>query len=589
VQSPRLIEFSVSEILLTQVRIEESLSGPYTIFATGYCENLELETTNLKGKRAAITLNVPHQDPRRFSGIIYQIEQAGIQIPLNRCCYTFHLISWFDLLAQRKNYRTFIKKSVLEISQEICRDAGRLNTKALRGCYHEQDYLAQYNESDYDFLRRHWQKAGIYYVISNEESGAENICLFDSQSPKPAEYLAVSFDAHIFEIHETEAGNVRGASNHLAFKPHDYLGIESQNDVHVTSVIHTAIDTSQIPSVGEHAIAQEYYNEFALQSAETVFRSVMINVPDVGAQEAIVTGHMSKPVETNERGEVRVAFPWSNQAFPIQTSSTWVPCLQLWSGQGYGSQFIPRIGDEVFVDYIEDIDHPVILGALHNARNTPIADVTQDKRIKHALQTRLTSGAPGHRIEFDVSSAQPQVGVYCAGLLSLQASHSFKDMVGGQEDTVVQEKYSLQASDKLNLTAKKIRLQVNNTHVELSEQKIVISTSGLVWLKAKDVPGKFPVAILGDLHNCPRQDALVIPHGKNPIIQGSAHFSIQTKPVARAGDHIACAGEKATITGGATNILVGDKPIAYLGGASCHDGLIVDSTNFQVWMSPRQT
>lgn len=65
-------------------------------------------------------------------------------------------------------------------------------------------------------------------------------------------------------------------------------------------------------------------------------------------------------------GRVRIRFHWQD---PASNAGCWVRVAQRQAGAGMGSQFLPRIGQEVFVQFIEnDIDRPVIIGALYNGR-----------------------------------------------------------------------------------------------------------------------------------------------------------------------------------------------------------------------------
>jgi type VI secretion system secreted protein VgrG len=70
----------------------------------------------------------------------------------------------------------------------------------------------------------------------------------------------------------------------------------------------------------------------------------------------------------------------------------WVPVTQSIAGDNWGSQFIPRVGDEVLVDFIDgDIDQPVVIGSAYNANNLPVFDdgLTDSTVAQSGYQTRL--------------------------------------------------------------------------------------------------------------------------------------------------------------------------------------------------------
>jgi len=100
-----------------------------------------------------------------------------------------------------------------------------------------------------------------------------------------------------------------------------------------------------------------------------------------GPQTAIVVGPPDSVVHTNEHGEIRIQFVWQRaQSHDLERtggsanfddkSSFWVRVAHNIAGNQWGSQWIPRIGQEVLVDFIEgDIDRPIVIKVLHNARH----------------------------------------------------------------------------------------------------------------------------------------------------------------------------------------------------------------------------
>jgi len=91
-----------------------------------------------------------------------------------------------------------------------------------------------------------------------------------------------------------------------------------------------------------------------------------------GPQTAVVVGGSGDEIHTNQYGQVRVQFHWDRIGQSDQNSSCWVRVSQAWAGNRWGSQFIPRVGHEVIVDFLEgDPDRPMITGSVYNASNMP--------------------------------------------------------------------------------------------------------------------------------------------------------------------------------------------------------------------------
>lgn len=91
-----------------------------------------------------------------------------------------------------------------------------------------------------------------------------------------------------------------------------------------------------------------------------------------GPQTAIVTGPAGEEIWTDRYGRVKVQFHWDREGQYDENSSCWVRVSHPWAGKGWGAVSIPRIGQEVVVDFLEgDPDRPIITGRVYNAESMP--------------------------------------------------------------------------------------------------------------------------------------------------------------------------------------------------------------------------
>ncbi|MEY8770393.1 type VI secretion system Vgr family protein [Erwinia sp. ACCC 02193] len=91
-----------------------------------------------------------------------------------------------------------------------------------------------------------------------------------------------------------------------------------------------------------------------------------------GPQTAKVVGPKGESIWTDKYGRIKVKFHWDRLAKGDDTSSCWVRVSSAWAGQGYGSIQIPRVGDEVVIDFINgDPDRPMVTGRVYNEGNMP--------------------------------------------------------------------------------------------------------------------------------------------------------------------------------------------------------------------------
>ncbi|WCM96118.1 type VI secretion system tip protein VgrG [Acidovorax sp. GBBC 1281] len=91
-----------------------------------------------------------------------------------------------------------------------------------------------------------------------------------------------------------------------------------------------------------------------------------------GPQTAVVVGPPGEEIWPDQYGRVKVQFHWDRIGAMNENSSCWVRVSSSWAGSGFGAVFIPRINQEVVVDFLNgDPDYPIITGCVYNADNMP--------------------------------------------------------------------------------------------------------------------------------------------------------------------------------------------------------------------------
>jgi type VI secretion system secreted protein VgrG len=140
----------------------------------------------------------------------------------------------------------------------------------------------------------------------------------------------------------------------------------------------TALNTAWVlRSVTHKASTASYNNAFEVFAATVPFRAPRVTpLPRVaGSQTALVVGPSGEEIWTDEHGRIKVQFHWDRVGVKDENSSCWVRVSQTWAGLEWGSLFLPRIGQEVVVSYVDgDPDRPIVTGSVYNAENkTPVA------------------------------------------------------------------------------------------------------------------------------------------------------------------------------------------------------------------------
>ena len=120
-----------------------------------------------------------------------------------------------------------------------------------------------------------------------------------------------------------------------------------------------------------------------------------------GPQIASVVGPADEEIYTDEFGRVKVQFPWDRQGKNNDFSSCWIRVAQNWAGAEWGHMAIPRIGQEVIVDYLDgDCDQPIITGRTYRATHMPPYHLPTHKTLS-TLKSKEYKGGRANELRID--------------------------------------------------------------------------------------------------------------------------------------------------------------------------------------------
>ncbi|MBU1169041.1 MAG: type VI secretion system tip protein VgrG, partial [Proteobacteria bacterium] len=133
----------------------------------------------------------------------------------------------------------------------------------------------------------------------------------------------------------------------------------------------------------------------------------------MGIQTAVVTGPKSEEIYTDQYGRIKVRFHWDRLSEDGNSTSCWMRVAQPWAGSGWGSVFIPRIGQEVIVNFIDgDPDRPLVTGAVYNGKNTPPYSLPEEK-TKSTLKSNSTPGGGGfNELRFEDKKDEEEIYIH---------------------------------------------------------------------------------------------------------------------------------------------------------------------------------
>jgi len=149
--------------------------------------------------------------------------------------------------------------------------------------------------------------------------------------------------------------------------------------------------------------AQGYANCFEAFPAGAAFRPPLATPrPRVaGCETARVLGPDGEEIWTDKHGRVKVRFPWDRDAAD-DTRAPWVRVAQATAGKGVGALFLPRVGHEVVISYVNgDPDRPLVTGSVYNGANQPPATLPADQTQSILRTLSSKGGSAGNELRFE--------------------------------------------------------------------------------------------------------------------------------------------------------------------------------------------
>jgi len=173
-----------------------------------------------------------------------------------------------------------------------------------------------------------------------------------------------------------------------------------------------------------------YQNHFVAIPSKVPYRPERLAPrPEIhGAQTATVVGAAGEEIDTDEHGRVKVQFHWSRADHKHPLTSCWLRVSQAWAGAGWGALWIPRIGHEVVVEFLEgDPDRPLVTGSVYNGANPPPIALPGQKTKSVVRSNSSPGGSGSNELRFEDAAGSEEVYL-----------HAQKDLVIGVENDKTQ-------------------------------------------------------------------------------------------------------------------------------------------------------
>ncbi|HZS44233.1 MAG TPA: type VI secretion system tip protein TssI/VgrG [Blastocatellia bacterium] len=260
-----------------------------------------------------------------------------------------------------------------------------------------------------------------------------------------------------------------------------------------------------------HQCTQESYsNSFEAVASTTTYRPSRKTPRPIipGSQTAIVVGKSGEEIWTDKYGRIKVQFHWDQEGKNDENSSCWIRVDQGWAGKQWGGIFLPRIGQEVIVSFLEgDPDRPLVTGAVYNAEQL-VPYTLPDDQTKSTIKTNSSKGEGFNEIRFEDKKDSEEIFVHAQKDMNIKVEHDrTKNVLHDEVNTIKNSRTTtIQEADE-SLTVSKGNRTVkvdtgNETHEVKGTRGVTVTGDETHTNKAKftqNVTGDYSLKVSGNL------------------------------------------------------------------------------------------
>ncbi len=232
------------------------------------------------------------------------------------------------------------------------------------------------------------------------------------------------------------SGNVVGVGVGQLFKLANHPNDAHNKEYMVVSARYTVTVNGYESGDG---LAEDFVWSFAAIDSKRQYRTPAVTPKPLirGPQTAVVVGPSGEDVWVDEFGRIKVHFHWDRVSGRNENSSCWVRVSQAWAGAGFGAVMLPRLGQEVVVEFLEgDPDRPLVTGRVYNADNMPPYKLP-DNKTQSGIKSRSSKGGAAdncNEIRFEDKAGSE--------LVFVQAEKDLEALVKHNETRTVQNSRS---------------------------------------------------------------------------------------------------------------------------------------------------
>ena len=303
-------------------------------------------------------------------------------------------------------------------------------------------------------------------------------------------------------------------------------------DLNKTYTIITADHfAQQSPSYASDDILNEpYTNRFTCieqGAGKPGFRPKRVTQKPIvmGGQTAMVVGPAGEEIFTDKYGRIKVQFHWDRDGTNDAGSSCWVRVAQSWAGNKWGAVFIPRIGMEVLVHFLEgDPDQPIVTGCVYNPMSMPPYTLPEHK-TKSTVKSNSSKGGGGfNEFRFEDKKGEEQIFIHGQKDEDIRIRNDRRELIGNDRHLIVKR-------DKREKVERDTHIIIKRDEIQKIERDLNREVVGKVAFKtggslSHEISGSVGEKV-GGSHTEEAGQTIYLKAGMNVVIEGGTQITLK--------------------------------------------------------------
>lgn len=338
--------------------------------------------------------------------------------------------------------------------------SGRSKGDHINSWEHAYEFVSgKYTHTDYDFENPSTKLMSDSAKVSASHPDADKYEIYDypgefdvpGDGKQDARIRQEEEEVPHDSVHASSGCRMMMPGHTFKLRSHpDGKSVSEKGSYLITSIHHHASQPGPESGPGS---SSDYSNSFTCVPDSIQFRPARITPKPVvsGIQTAVVVGPKGEEIHTDEYGRIKVGFHWDREDTDRPSKQKprtkddngekfycWIRVAQNIAGNKWGFMAIPRIGQEVVVDFIEgDPDRPLVVGGVYNDEQMPHYDPREHK-TKTYIKTNSSPGGDGHNeLRFEDKKDKEQIYVHAERNMDVRVKNDSLERIYGNRHQII--------------------------------------------------------------------------------------------------------------------------------------------------------